>query len=543
MSKRGAMRRTHGKHGKRARAVALTLYFFAAMSGAMLVFAACSDNESSSDYYYPGGEESYDDPYYGGGDASSDGSEWPEEPPPDQSGENYANYRENEFVDPAVDPLATFSLDVDTGSYTVMRRDLSYNRLPVPQGVRLEEYVNYFALPYPTPEAGTADPFTLNVEGAPSRFGDGLSLLRIGVKGREVSREQRKRANLVFLIDVSGSMQAPNKLDLVKSSMKTLLEGLKPDDSVGIVVYSGTEAVLLEPTPAASRAEIEAVIDGLEASGSTAGARGLRMAYNLASDAFIEGGINRVMLCTDGDFNVGLTGDALLEKVAEQRDRGITISTFGFGMGNYNDYLLEQIANRGNGNYAYVDSAAEADRLFGPGLSGLLEVIAKDMKVQVEFNPAVVARYRLMGYDNRILHDDDFDDDTVDAAEIGAGHNATALLEFEFRGDVGVIADEAVIAEVHLRYKDPDGTESREVLQTLHFSDLVPDFGSASVATRFSAAVAEFAEILRKSKHSSGARFTDVLAILDGTADAEIPGATELRALVSKASRLWEAAE
>lgn len=510
--------------------------------GLLLSLIGCSDGESARDgsYYGPGNGN----PNYGTSDAYSSSDSYGGEPvdPPSQSGENYATYLENEFVDPSEDSLATFSMDVDTGSYTIMRRDLAVGRLPVPASVRVEEYINFFRYPYEPPDVDAEHPFALHLQTAPSRFGEDLSLLRVGVKGFEISEDERKSANLVFLIDVSGSMQSPDKLGLIKTSLYTLLDSLRLSDTVGIVVYAGRDAVLLRPTSLERRSEIKAAIERLSAGGSTAGASGLRTAYELAEDGFVEGGINRIMLCTDGDFNVGIQGEALLEKIEEQRDRGITISTFGFGAGNYNDHLIEQISNRGNGNYSYIDSQAEAERLFGRDLTSILQVIAKDVKVQVDFNPEVVARYRLVGYDNRVLEDDEFDDDTVDAAEVGAGHNATAFLEFELKDSAAEAAGDVLLAEVRLRYKQPDGDVSEEYIEEVTLSDVLAEFDDADVSFRFAAAVTEYAEILHHSKHSAGDDFDGVLSVLAGTTDASIPDSGEFMELVTKARQIWNRA-
>jgi Ca-activated chloride channel family protein len=498
--------------------------------------AACADDADTSasgayDYEPTPPDESY-------ADATGGGESVEVTDPPANTGDNYRAYEENDFVDPAEDSEATFSVDVDTGSYTIMRRDIRRGVLPVPAGVRVEEYINYFDYGYEGPGADSELPFALHLESAPSEFGAGKSLLRVGVKGRSIYEDERKHANLVFLIDVSGSMAAPNKLGLVKESLNILLDNLKLSDTVGIVVYAGRDAVLLEPTPVEERDTISDAINNLSAGGSTAGADGLRTAYELAEEAFVEGGINRVMLCTDGDFNVGLTGEALLSKIEQQRDRGITISTFGFGAGNYNDYQVEQIANRGNGNYGYIDSSAEAERIFGERLTATLQVIAKDVKVQVDFNPDAVARYRLVGYDNRVIADDDFEDDEVDAAEIGAGHAATAFLEYELLETI--TGEDPLLAEVRLRYKEPNGDESREITRDVRLSDVKESFDASSAPMRFAAAVTEYAEMLRRSKHSTGNNFETIMQIINATMSPGDEDASELLGLIEDASEIWD---
>lgn len=461
----------------------------------------------------------------------------PPAPPADvHDGEKYEDYGTNAFVDPDEDNLATFGVDVDTASYTLMRRDLTNGLLPAPAGVRVEEYVNYFGFDYPAPRERDPLPFAIHVEGAPSPFGRGLHLLRVGIKGREVAMAERPPANLVFLVDVSGSMQSPDKIGLVQFALTTLTRTLRPDDTIGIVVYSGSEGVLLRPTPVEERGRILEAIAGLQAGGSTNGEAGIRAAYGLAEDAFREDGINRVILCTDGDFNVGLTGDALIALIERFRERDITLSTLGFGSGNYNDRDMEQLADRGNGNYAYIDSQAEAERVLRDELGATLQVIAKDVKVQVEIDPGTVARYRLVGYENRDIADDDFRDDRVDAGEIGAGHNVTALVELELEDGR---RDRDPVATVRVRYKAPDGDAAEgEVKRSLLSGEMRRRFADASADFRFAAAVAELAEILRDSPYVDEPRFDDVRDIAAGAAgDSETRN--EFVGLVERAAGLW----
>ncbi len=424
---------------------------------------------------------------------------------PWHGGEQYDHVGENEFVDTTQDRLATFGVDVDTASYAIMRRDVQAGFLPHPDSVRVEEYLNYFSYGYPAPTDG---PFAVDMEAAPSPFGEGLHLLRVGLQARTV--EDRGRANLVFLVDVSGSMEAPNKLPLVQRTLKILLDELRPDDTVALVVYSGAVGTVLAPTPAAQRAKIAAAIDSLSAGGSTNGAGGIVAAYDLAAQSFVHQGVNRVILCTDGDFNVGLTGDPLIDLIEEKRETGVYLTTLGFGSGNLNDADMERLANRGNGNYSYVDGEGEALRVVRRDLLSTMVVVAEDTKVQLTFDPELVKRYRLIGYENRAIDDDDFEDD-VDTGDVGAGHDVTALLELELQP--GGAESDAPLATLEVRCKLPGAISDSQLEHALPASEVRATFNEASPATRFAAAVAEYAEILRRSKHSEGARFTDVRAI------------------------------
>jgi Ca-activated chloride channel family protein len=459
--------------------------------------------------------------------------------PGSQAGENYAKVAENRVIDAREDNRATFSLDVDTASYTIMRRDLTNGRLPVPESVRVEEFVNFFDYGDEPPSGAEDAPFAIHLESSPSPFGEGQYLLRVGVQATEVPAEQRPSANLVFLIDVSGSMSAANKLDLVQFALSTLVNTLRPDDSIGIVVYAGRQAVVLPPTPVLQRGAILEAISSLQAGGSTNGEAGIRTAYNLAAQHLRPGGINRVILCTDGDFNVGVTGDDLIHLIEQERDRGITLTTLGFGMGNYNDHDMERLADRGNGNYAYIDSRNEALRVLGRDLGGTLQVIAKDVKVQLIFNTEAVASFRLIGYENRVLAHQDFENDAVDAAEIGSGQFVTAYVELRLRPGVSAGTDPRQLVQVRVRYKAPDGNRSMEVGRDFNLAQMRTSFEQASPVFRFGSAVAEFAEILRHSEHSQRARFADVERIAREARWSGSPDAGEFLELVSMASRLW----
>ncbi len=462
-------------------------------------------------------------------------------PPVDEDGDgrddNFGRIVENPFVDTAVDPMSTFAVDVDTASYTIARRALDEGRLPDPDSVRIEEFINFFRYADPAPTPDDPEPFTINLEAAPSTFGEGMHLLRVGIKGLEVPAAERAPANLVFLVDVSGSMQSPDKIGLVQYSLTQLTNGLRPTDTLSIVTYAGADRVLLPPTEVGDRTAILDAIASLEAGGSTAGAAGITTAYELAQQAFVAEGINRVVLCTDGDFNVGVTGEPLVQLVESWRDRGITLTVLGYGHGNLNDDFLEQLTNRAEGQYAYIDSRNEALRMLGRDLVGTLQVIAKDVKIQVEFDPGAVARFRLVGYANRVLAHEDFRDDTVDAGEIGSGHGVTAFYEVELQPEPVV---DAPLATVRLRYKKPSGGESREVETALPQDAVHLELGDASPALRFGAAVAEFAEILFGSGHSEGARFEEV-AELAQSAAGEDEDRQEFVRLVNRAATLWDA--
>ena len=404
-------------------------------------------------------------------------------------------------------PVSTFSVDVDTGSYSNARRMLTDGQMPREAAVRTEEFVNYFRYDYPRPGAGEA-PFTVNMDVARTPWDADTRLVRIGLAGYDAPREQRPAANLVFLLDVSGSMGSPDKLPLVKTAMKTLVNRLTPQDRVSIVVYAGAAGLVLEPT--SDPREIMAALDDLRAGGSTAGGAGLELAYRVAEASKVDG-INRVILATDGDFNVGMSdNDALLEYVEGKRRNGIAMSVLGFGRGNINEALMEQIADRGNGNYGYIDSAIEARKVLGEQLGATLFTIAKDVKIQVEFNPAVISQYRLIGYENRILREQDFDNDAVDAGDIGSGHQVTALYEVVPAGGDGWIPERryqdripqaasgqaSEAAFVKLRYKQPDGDTSTLITQVLPAARLA-NAPAPGGDFAFATAVAAFAQKLR----------------------------------------------
>jgi Ca-activated chloride channel family protein len=397
------------------------------------------------------------------------------------------------FVQTTADQLSTFALDVDTGAYTAARGYINAGQLPPPNSARAEEFLNYFHYDYPLPQQGD---FGIYVDAAPSPWGQGdTQIVRVGIQGRRIDDSQRKDAALTFVLDASGSMDRPSRLPLAKQALALLVGELRENDSVAIVVFGSESHVALQPTSAAQRETILQAIDSLSIEGATNIEGGLQMAYELAAENFKPGAINRVILLTDGEANVGATGpDSILQTIHDQRAQGVLLSTVGFGMGDYNDPMLERLADAGNGNYAYVDTLDAARRIFVQNLTGTLQVIAKDAKVQVEFNPAVVASYRLIGYDNRAVADADFRNDTVDAGEVGAGHSVTALYELRMTGQ-----GQGTALTVQLRYADTNSGEVREIAQPFGSAGFGRDFAAAAPRFQQAVAVAGFAEQLRGS--------------------------------------------
>jgi Ca-activated chloride channel family protein len=410
------------------------------------------------------------------------------------------------FVQAAADQLSTFALDVDTGAYTAARAHINAGQLPPPNTARVEEFVNYFDYDYPAPEQ---DDFGIYVDAAPSPWGQGeTQIVRVGIQGRRIDDSQRKDAALTFVIDASGSMDRSTRLPLAKQALRLLAGELRESDSVSIVVFGSESHIVLEPTSAAQRETILQAIDSLGIEGATNIEGGLRIAYDLAARNFRPGAINRVILLSDGEANVGATGpDSILQTIHDQSAQGVLLSTVGFGMGDYNDHMLERLADAGNGNYAYVDTLDAARRIFVQNLTGTLQVIAKDAKVQVDFNPAVVASYRLLGYENRAVADADFRNDAVDAGEVGAGHSVTALYELRLTGQ-----GQGNALTVQLRYADAKTGQVREVSQPFGSAGFGRDFAAAAPRFQQAVAVAGFAEQLRGS--GMGAQsLADVLAI------------------------------
>jgi Ca-activated chloride channel family protein len=455
-----------------------------------------------------------------------------------QNRETYAHVEDGAVLRVAETPVSTFSIDVDTGSYSNVRRLLRDGALPPQDAVRVEEFINYFDYAY-APPADRSQPFSVHAELAPSPWNPKTHLLRIGLQGwKAPAGKALPPSNLVFLVDVSGSMQDPDKLPLVKSSLRLLVNELGPRDTIALVVYAGASGVVLEPTPGSQKAKILAALDRLEAGGSTNGAEGIRLAYAMAEGAFQRGGINRLLLATDGDFNVGMVDFEQLKDLAEdKRKSGVALSTLGFGTGNYNDHLMEQLADAGNGNYTYVDSLMEARRALVQMRGATLQTIAKDVKIQVEFNPAAVAEYRLIGYENRALKREDFNNDAIDAGEIGAGHSVTALYELALRGSggerieplryqggEGKAAGSAEFAFLRLRYKAPDGDVSKLIEQPIGRDALAPSFARASESLRFAAAVSAFGQILRGGRYTERYGYADVLALARATRGADAQG-------------------
>jgi Ca-activated chloride channel family protein len=452
--------------------------------------------------------------------------------------EEYGKIDENPFLSALHNPLSTFSIDVDTASYANIRRFLTRGDLPYKDAVRIEEMINYFTYSYPTPEDG--EPFTVNTWVASCPWNSSHELAIIGIQGEEIPEAELPPANIVFLIDVSGSMDAPEKLPLLKSAFRLLVEQLREEDRVAIVVYAGAAGLVLDSTPGNEKKAILAAIDDLQAGGSTAGGAGLKLAYAVARDHFVQGGNNRIILATDGDFNVGPSSDgAMVRLIEENRDRGVFMTVLGFGMGNLKDSKMEKIADRGNGNYAYIDSRLEAKKVLVSEFGGTMLTIAKDVKIQVEFNPAMVKGYRLIGYENRMLAKEDFADDRKDAGELGSGHSVTAVYEIipadsdeplpgvdDLRYQSKKVRDEAYetdeIMTVKLRYKEPDGEKSTLLTAAVKdgdaaYTDMGDDF-------RFVCAVTAFGMVLRDSAYRGDADYRMALALARGAVGSDAEG-------------------
>jgi Ca-activated chloride channel family protein len=441
--------------------------------------------------------------------------------------EAYDRIYENPFLLARDHPLSTFSIDVDTASYSNVRRFLENGGLPPPGAVRIEELINYFVYDYEPP--GDETPFSAHVEVASCPWNPEHRLARIGLKGMEIEAEQRADANLVFLLDVSGSMNAPNKLPLLKSAMGMLVQNLSDRDRVSIVVYAGAAGVVIPPTSCEEKPTILAALDRLKGGGSTAGSEGIQLAYRVARENFTAESINRVILCTDGDFNVGVTNQGdLIRLIEEKAAEGVFLTCLGFGMGNYKDSTLEKLADKGNGNYAYIDTIHEARKVLVEQLGGTLVTIAKDVKIQVDFNPAQVGAYRLIGYENRMLRAEDFRDDTKDAGEIGAGHTVTALYElipagkeptlpqaepskYQQTGQPTEAAASDELLTLRLRYKQPAAETSGET--SFPVSDSGKSLDGASGDFQFAAAAACFGMLLRDSEHKGESTYDLVLEL------------------------------
>lgn len=538
----------------RRRAKALSLLIFAA-----LLASSCADSQKDANVGGVAQRQAPAQPSTVSPTANSssgtvlyDGAE-----EPSARGERYGQIDENPFLEASRAPLSTFSIDVDTASYSNTRRFLNEGQLPPRDAVRIEELVNYFSYEYPQP-LGEA-PFSVKAEVADCPWNTQHRLVQIGLQGKKVSTENMPPANLVFLVDVSGSMGEPRKLPLVKQGLRTLVEQLTSRDRVAIVTYAGASGLALESTPGDRRNEIIAAVARMESGGSTNGGAGIKLAYQVAEDNFIRGGTNRVVLATDGDFNVGVTGDEELVRLIEgEREKGVSLSVLGFGGGNLNDSMMEKLADHGNGNYAYIDSESEARKALGEQAAGTLLTIAKDVKIQVEFNPRLVAGYRLIGYENRLLAAKDFNDDRKDAGEIGAGHTVTALYEIVPAGqkieNPGV--DELKYARpseepsgtgsgelmtVKLRYKEPQG----DVSKPLNFGvvDSRTAYANASADFKFAAAVAEFGMLLRGSRYKGQASYDNAAQLARASVGADLQGhRSEFVKLIESARTLSERA-
>lgn len=441
--------------------------------------------------------------------------------------EDYDNIVKNRFLATTQNPLSTFSIDVDKAAYANVRRYLDNGTLPPAGAVRIEEMVNYFKYDYPQPDNDV--PFSVNTEISSCPWNSQHQLIQIGLQGKEIATGNLPLSNLVFLVDVSGSMEDYNKLPLVKASMNMLVDKLRENDRVAIVVYAGNAGLVLPATSGNSKTKIKEAIDNLEAGGSTAGGEGIRLAYKTAKENFIKNGNNRIILATDGDFNIGVSSDDELVRMIEQeRKSGVFLSVLGFGMGNYKDNKMQQLADKGNGNHSYIDNISEAKKVLVNEFGGTLFTIAKDVKIQVEFNPSKVLAYRLVGYENRMLAAEDFNDDMKDAGELGSGHTVTALYEVipvgvkdEFTktvdplkyqvNDRKIAVNSNEMMTIKLRYKKPDSDVSRLINQPV--IDNATDLKNTTDNFRFSAAVAEFGLLLRNSEYKQQSSFNQVISL------------------------------
>ncbi len=451
---------------------------------------------------------------------------FPAAPPPFNT-EEFERIYENRFLDVLTNPLSTFSIDVDTASYANIRRFIRENRFPPEDAVRVEEVINYFDYAYPVPKGD--DPFSIYMEMSGCPWNQSRRLIHIGLQGKTLSPERQPPSNLVFLLDISGSMNTPRKLPLLKTAFKLLVKELSDKDRVAIVVYAGSAGLVLPSTSAAEKQKIIDAVDQLEAGGSTAGGAGIQLAYKTAMENLIAQGNNRIILATDGDFNIGVSSTSeLVRMIEEKREKGVFLTILGFGTGNYKDHRMEQLADKGNGNYYYIDNLLEAKKVFINDLRGTLFTIAKDVKIQVEFNPAKIKAYRLVGYENRLLDKEDFTDDAKDAGELGAGHSVTALYEVIPYGsgeDIPAVDDlkyqETQISPaafkspeamtVRLRYKKPDGQKSLLIESALN-NEVIPEKETSDMF-KFAAAAAEFAMLLRNSEHKGDAGFDGVIQL------------------------------
>lgn len=438
--------------------------------------------------------------------------------------EGYSTIHENGYKAANINPLSTFSIDVDAASYSNVRRFLNLGQKPPVDAVRIEEMINYFNYDYPQPKGDV--PFSINFELSECPWNPENKLLHIGLQGKNIPVEDLPPSNIVFLIDVSGSMQSPQKLPLLKSAFHLLVNQLREQDKVAIVVYAGSSGLVLPSTAGSNKETIINALNKLEAGGSTAGGEGLKLAYQVAADNFMQNGNNRIILATDGDFNIGPSSNAEMERLIEkEREKGINISVLGFGMGNYKDDKMEIIADKGNGNYAYIDNIQEAKKVLVSEFGGTLFTIAKDVKFQLEFNPAKVAEYRLIGYENRLLNEEDFENDKIDAGELGSGHTVTALYEIITKdGDLSnkqlkyqtlelseIAKKSNELVTLKLRYKKPDGFKSL-LIEEIVYDKNIPA-GQTSDNFRFSASIAQFGMLLRDSEFKGNSSYDKVLSL------------------------------
>jgi len=449
----------------------------------------------------------------------------------DSGRDEFSKIKTNPLKLVSKEPVSTFSIDVDTASYSFMRAAINRGVLPQKNAVRVEELINYFPYNYKAPTS-KAVPFRANVSVVPSPWNSATKLIHIGIKGYDIKQAEKPKSNLVFLLDTSGSMNAPNKLPLLKNSFKLLLSALSKDDTVSIVAYAGSAGVVLEPTKVKNKAKILAALDRLNAGGSTAGGQGIKLAYQMAQSHFDKKGINRVILATDGDFNVGLRNqDELKSFVERKRKSGVMLSVLGFGMGNYNDALMQTLAQNGNGNAAYIDSLSEARKVLVQEASSTLFTIAKDVKIQMEFNPQTVQSYRLIGYETRALKRQDFNNDKVDAGDIGSGHTVTAIYEIVPVGSEGGLVDRlrygtnetlkkpAVSGEygfLKIRYKLPKQSTSRLIETPIQIDQTLARIEDGSMSVRFSTAVAAFGQLLRGGQYIKSYSYDDVIKLASG---------------------------
>lgn len=445
----------------------------------------------------------------------------------DYNTEEYSRIYDNEFKDSKKDPLSTFSIDVDKASYSNVRRFITQNQLPPADAVRIEEMINYFSYNYPKPQNN--QPFSITTEYTDCPWNKNHQLVHIGLQGKEIAMDNLPANNLVFLLDVSGSMESPDKLPLLKSGLHLLVEQMRPQDKVAIVVYAGAAGVVLPSTSGEHKDKIYDALEKLQAGGSTAGGEGILLAYKTAKENFMNKGNNRIILATDGDFNVGVSSDGELTRLIEkQREDGVFLSVLGFGSGNYKDSKMEQLADKGNGNYAYIDNILEAKKVLVKEMGGTLLTIAKDVKLQIEFNPSKVKAYRLVGYENRLLNNEDFNDDKKDAGELGSGHTVTAIYEIIPAGSSEVLTasvdklkyqetkpstatESNEVMTIKFRYKEPKESSSQLISHIV--LDKKTPFSAATENCKFSCAVAEFGLLLRDSKFKGNSDFKTIIAM------------------------------